>query len=101
MRALARIATPVAVLVSGCAFPVDDFRAPARSDVGLSTNGDAANYGDGRTDPDSEELDALDLDTGLAVDSGKTPADAGADACVCLRQSGGKCKEWSPPDCAK
>ena len=85
MRALRRVATPVAVLVSGCAFPVDEFRAPSRADVGLSTNGDAARYED-------------DTSTDSANDS---PSDAGTDACVCVKQTGPNCKEWSPVDCSK
>lgn len=94
MRALARIATPVAVLVSGCAFPVDDFRAPARSDVGLSTNGDAAHY----EDADERDSAAVAGDAGVGDDAAN---DSGGDTCVCLKQTGGKCREWSSPGCGK
>jgi hypothetical protein len=76
MRALRRIATPasVALTLTGCAFPVDDFKAPAaKSDAALTTNGDAAQY---------------------PVDTAVT------DACVCVREVSGKCKEWSAPSCA-
>jgi len=75
MRALRRIATPasVAVALTGCALPVDDFKAPSgKADAGLTTNGDAAKYDD-----------------------------SGSDACVCVRQAAGKCKEWSPVSCAQ
>lgn len=72
MHALRRIATPasVAVVLGGCALPVDDFKAPAKADAALTTNGDAAKY--------DEE-----------------------DACVCVKEVNGKCKEWSSPSCAR
>ncbi len=76
MRALRRIATPasVAAALTGCALPVDDFKAPnGKADAGLTTNGDAA----------------------------KIDEDAVSDACVCVRQVAGKCKEWSPVSCAQ
>lgn len=65
MRALRRVATPVVVLLSGCAFPVDEFKEPAKSDAGLTTNAD------------------------------------GAVECVCVREAGPNCKEWSPAGCKK
>jgi hypothetical protein len=76
MRALVRIATPVAVALSGCAFPVDEFTAPARSDAALSTNGDAAHYDDAAND-------------------------SASDTCVCVKQAAGKCREWNMASCAK
>ena len=74
MRALRRVATPasVAVVLGGCALPVDDFKAPARTDAALTSNGDAASY-----------------------------EDAGADVCFCVREVSGKCKEWSSVSCAR
>ena len=60
---------PFVVLLSGCSLPVDDFKAPAKSDAALTTNGDAADYDE--------------------------------DACVCVKQAAGKCREWSSPACAK
>jgi len=47
----------------------------------------------------------------LPVDDFKEPArtdaalttngDAGSDACFCVREVSGKCKEWSSPSCAR
>jgi hypothetical protein len=77
MRALRRIATPasVALSITGCMLPVDEFKAPAaKSDAALTTNGDAAHIAD---------------DTAVT------------DACVCVREVSGKCKEWSAPSCAR
>ncbi len=80
MRALRRIATPasVAAALTGCSFPIDDYKAPARSDASLSTNGDAAHY------DDAQSVDA-----------------AAGDACVCVHELKGECKQWSPPGCAR
>jgi hypothetical protein len=77
MRALRRVATPVAVIVSGCSFPVDEFRDPAntKADVGLTTNQDAAND--------------------------DKPDTRGDGACVCIKATGPNCKEWSPLNCDK
>ena len=74
MRALRRVATPASVVavLGGCSLPVDDFKEPSRSDAALTTNGDAASYDD-----------------------------AGSDACFCVREVSGKCKEWSSVSCAR
>lgn len=74
----------MAVLVSGCSFPVEEFRVPAKSDVGLTTNQDAD------TDEDDTGLADTRLDVGVVTD-----------ACVCVKQAGPNCKEWSPADCGK
>jgi hypothetical protein len=83
MRALRRVATPVAVIVTGCSFPVDEFKDPVntKADVGLTTNQDAANDDDDTAKPDTR------TDT--------TPP------CVCIKASGPNCKEWSPLNCEK
>ena len=110
MRALRRVATPVsvAIVLGGCLHPLDEFQAPSSTDAALSTNGttngDAA-FGslDTRPEPLPEAgaevgvvVDAEGLDTMDATDTQDT-----ADACVCLREVAGKCKEWSSPACAK
>jgi len=41
MRALCFV-----IVFGGCSLPVDDFKAPAKTDAALTTNGDAADYGD-------------------------------------------------------
>lgn len=83
MRALVRIATSVAVALSGCGFPVDEFSAPStKNDAALTTNQDSAAIVDAPTESATDTMTS-------------------SDACVCVRQQGGKCKEWSPVDCGK
>lgn len=104
MRALRRLATPasVAVALGGCTFPLDEFQAPpARDDAALSTNGDAAyssldssTSGDAAVPTDTLSTDAANEAATDAV----VPTDA---SCVCVKQTGSKCKEWSPPGCKK
>ena len=84
MRAL-RVATPISVAVlTGCSLPVDEFRAPS----------------------DSGGAEAAPNDTGAAaLADGHVAASDGGDAgtdgagCLCVRQQGSKCREWSPPGC--
>ncbi len=93
MRALRRVATPVAVILSGCSFPVDEFRVPAKSDVGLTTNQDV-DVDENETSPPADARADVVVPTDASTD-------AGPDACVCVKQAGPNCKEWSPPDCGK
>lgn len=77
MRALRRIATPasVAVALTACTHDLDDYTRSAKSDAGLATNADAAD---------------------------EQPDDSGApDACYCVKEVQGKCKEWSSVACAR
>lgn len=118
MRALRRIATPatVAVALGGCTHPVDEFHAPASNDAALTTNGDAAyaSYDSGVVPPadaaPEEDTQGVELsDSAPAIDDATSDAvvvyddsgDASSTSCVCVKQLGGKCKEWSPPGCSK
>lgn len=80
MRALRRIATPasVAVVLTACTHDLDDYYRSARTDAGLATNGDAA-----------------------AVPNDDATTDAATDACYCVKEVQGKCKEWSSVACAR
>jgi hypothetical protein len=97
MRALVRIATPVSVglALAGCSLDVDEFAAATASDArddGSPPETQAS--GDGASDSTTA------FDTQPRGDSSSPVADAPADVCTCVRYNGGgKCKEWSPPNC--
>jgi hypothetical protein len=114
MRALRRIATPasVAVAIGGCTYPFDDY-LPQKTDAGLSTNakpdtapepdtsppldsGVFETLADTTIDEDTEPADTYAADTYVEED---TANDAPADTCACVKYTGGKCREWSPPGC--
>jgi len=103
MRALRRVFTPVsaALVFGGCIHPLDEFQPPASTDAGLTTNGDAAYASLETGASDTALVPALDAANDSADDSATVPETAIDAACVCTKQVGGKCKEWSPPDCGK
>lgn len=97
--------------------PVDDFHAPVANDAALTTNGDAA-YASYDSDVVPSADAALEEDTqaveagdgAVAIEDAANDAvvviyddagDASSTSCVCVKQLGGKCKEWSPPGCSK
>lgn len=97
--------------------PVDEFHAPASNDAALTTNGDAAyaSYdsgvfpsGDAALEEDTQVVEPED--GAVVIDDAASDAvvviyddtgDASSTSCVCVKQFGGKCKEWSPPGCSK
>lgn len=95
MRALRRIATPtgIGLAIAGCSLSVDDFQPPSNAESRVG-NTDAAVSEDASNDTAVSEAAPPE------VDSANDSHDAAADACICVKQTGGgKCKEWSPPGC--
>lgn len=108
--------------MSGCTYAFDEY-LPQRADAGIATNAkpgttdppaDTAvtNEDDAREAsppldsgvfetiaPDAFVEDTIVADTLVEEDTAPPPADAPGDACTCIKYTGGKCKEWSPPGC--
>ena len=79
-------------MLTGCSFPLDDYRSPAKNDAALSTGGgDATSYDE---TSDAAAADAGEADEGVILD-------AATDACVCVHELKGSCKQWSPPGCGR